>query len=113
MEVPSAGSTTISFEVRAQGQDGVNEVVDVSSGTTRTSPRFCIGSTGALPGRGIGEERFLSRRVKTNYNKTTLRSSTTGRFISSKKLEGKPSGTTVRSLATGRLFYGGSADINY
>ena len=48
-EVPSAGSTTESLEVRVKGQDGANEVVAPNSGQSRASPRFHIGSTGALP----------------------------------------------------------------
>ena len=41
-DLPSAEPTTESSEVRVKGQDGVNEVVDVNSGITRTSPRFHI-----------------------------------------------------------------------
>jgi hypothetical protein len=55
-EVPPADLTTETSEVRVKGQDGVNEVVAPNSGTTRTSPRFHIGSTGALLGHGIGDE---------------------------------------------------------
>jgi hypothetical protein len=45
----SAEPPTERSEVRVTGQDGVIEVVDVNSGNTRTSPRFHIGSTEALP----------------------------------------------------------------
>ena len=55
---PSAEPTTESSEVRVKGQDGVNVVVDDNSGQTRASPRFHIGSTGALPGFGLGMKDF-------------------------------------------------------
>ena len=81
-DAPSADSTTDVLEVRVKGQDGVNEVVDPTSGQTRSSPRFHIGSTGALPGRGIGDERFLGGRPRRpNNNRTSIRSALTGRFI--------------------------------
>ena len=86
-DIPSAEPTTDSLEVRVKGQDGVSEVVDPNSGQTRTSPRFHIGSTGALPGRGIGDERFLGGRPRRpNNNRTSLRSALTGRFISRRQL---------------------------
>jgi hypothetical protein len=84
--VPSAELTTETSEVRVKGQDGVNEVVDPNSGITRTSPRLHIGSTGALPGHGIGDERFLCRATRSNNNKTSIRSTVTGRFISTRSL---------------------------
>ena len=71
--VPSAELTTETSEVRVQGQNSVNEVVDVNSGITRTSPRFHIGSTGALPGHGIGDERSICRTTRSNNNKTLIR----------------------------------------
>ena len=74
-ELPSAETTTETLEVRVKGQDGVNEVVDPNSDQSRTSPRFHIGATGALPGRGIGDERFLGGRTRRpNNNRTSLRS---------------------------------------
>jgi hypothetical protein len=85
-EVPSADSTTETSEVRVTGQNGVNGVVDVNSGQTRSSPKFHIGSTEALSGRGIGDKRFLGGRFRSNINRTSLRSALTGRFISSKQL---------------------------
>jgi hypothetical protein len=71
-EVPPADLTTETSEVRVKGQNGVNEVVDVNSGNTRSSPRFHIGSTGALPGRGIGDEKFLGKKSRPNNNKTSI-----------------------------------------
>ena len=108
--IPSAEPTTESSAVRVEGQDGVNEVVDVNSGNTRTSPRFHIESTGALPGRGIGDERFLGGRIRTNNNRTSLRSALTGIFISSKRLTLQSPDTELRSVATGRSIHGGSAN---
>ena len=58
-DTPPAEPTTESLEVRVKRQNGASEVVDPNSGQTRTSPRFHIGSARALPGRGIGDERFL------------------------------------------------------
>jgi hypothetical protein len=110
LDVPSAESTTKSFEVRVKGQICVNEVVDVSSDNTRLSPRFYIGSTGVLPGRGIGDERFLGGRSRTNNNRTLIRSTSTGKFISSKQLTLQSPGTTIRSVTTGRFFHGGSVN---
>ena len=108
--LPSADPTTDTSEVRVTGQDGANEVVDVNSGHKRTSPRFHIGSTGALPGRGIGDERFLGGRTRSDINRTSLRSVLTGRFISSKLLTLHSPGTALRSVMTGRFIYGGSAN---
>ena len=86
-DAPSADSTTETLEVRVKGQNGVNEVVAPNSDQPRTSPRFHIGSTGALPGRRIGDERFLGGRTKRpNKNRTSLRSALTGRFISRRLL---------------------------
>ena len=78
--VPSAELTTETSEVRVKGLDGVNAVVDVNSGNTRSSLRFHIGSTGALPGRGIGDERLLGGRFRANNNRTLIkiRSTSTG-----------------------------------
>jgi hypothetical protein len=73
-DVPSAELTTETSEVRVKG----NEVVDVNSGNPRSLPRFYIGSTGALPRGGIGDERFLARRTRSNNNKTSIRSALTG-----------------------------------
>ena len=78
-DAPSTDSTTETLEVRVKGQDGDNEVVAPNS----DQPRFHIGSTGALPGRGIGDERFLGERTRRpNNNRISLRSTLTGRFIS-------------------------------
>ena len=86
-DTPSAEPTTDSLEVRVKGQNGVSEVVDPNSDPTRTSPRFHIGSTGALPGRGIGDERFLGGRPRRpNNNRTSLRLALMGRFISPRLL---------------------------
>jgi hypothetical protein len=111
-DLPSAEPTTESSEVRVKGQNGVNEVVAPNSGNTRTSPRFHIGSTGALPGHGIGDERFLCRTVRTNNNKTSIQSSTTGRFISSRNLTVQAPGTALRSVATGRFIHGSTANMS-
>ena len=82
-DAPDADSTTNTLEVRVKGQNGANEVVAPNSDQPRTSPRFHIGTTGALPGRGIGDERFLGGRTRRpNNNRTSLRSILTGRFIS-------------------------------
>jgi hypothetical protein len=92
------------------GQDGVNVVVDVNSDHNRSLPRFHIGSTGTLPRRGIGDERFLGGGSRSNNNRISLRSALTGRFISSKRLTLHSPGTALRSVATGRFIYGGSAN---
>jgi hypothetical protein len=108
--LPSAEPTTETSEVRVKGQDAVNVVVDDNSSQTRTSLRFHIGSTGALPERGIGDERFLGGRTRSNNNMTSLRSSLTGRFISSRSLTLHSPGTALWSVATGQFIYEGSAN---
>ena len=108
---PSAELTTENLEVRVKGQDGVNEVVDDNSGHTKSSPRFYIGSTGALPGRGIGDERFLGGRTRRpNNNRTSLRSALTGRFISPRLLTQHSPNTALRVIATAPFIHGGSAN---
>ena len=109
-DVPSADSTTDSLEVRVKGQDGVNEVVDPNSGLSRTLPRFHVGSTGALPGRGIGDERFLGGRTRRpNNNRISLRSALTGRFISRRLLNLNSPNTGLTMVATNPARFGGSA----
>ena len=82
-DAPDADSTTDALEVRVKGQNGDNEVVAPNSDQPRTSPRFHIGAAGSLPGRGIGDERFLGGRTRRpDNNRTSLRSTLTGRFIS-------------------------------
>jgi hypothetical protein len=111
-DLPSAELTTETTEVRVKGQDGVNEVVASDSGNRRTSPRFHIGSTGALPGHGIGNERFLCRTVRDNSNKTSIWSDSTGRFISSRSLPIQSPRTALRSMATGRFMQGATANMS-
>ena len=109
-DAPSADSTTDSLELRVKGQDGVNEVVDHNSGQPRTSPRLHIGSTGALPGRGIGDERFLGGRTRRpNNNRTSLRSALTGRFISRRLLNLNSPNTGLTLVATNPARFGRSA----
>ena len=109
-DLPSADSTTESSKVRVKGQDGVNAVVDDNSGQTRTSPRFHIGSTGALPDRGIGDERFLGGKTRSINKRNSFRSALTGRFISSRRLTLHSPGTALRSVATGQFIHGSSAN---
>ena len=107
----TAEPTTENLEVRVKGQNGVSEVVDPISGQTRTSPRFYVGSTGALPGRGIGDERFLGGSTRRpNNNRTLLRSALTGRFISPRLLTLHSSNTALRVVATAPFIHGGSAN---
>ena len=109
-DVPSADSTTDSLEVRVKDQNGANEVVDPNSGLSRTSPRFHIGATGALPGRGIGDERFLGGRTRRpNNHRTSLRSALTGRFISRRLLNLNSPNTGLTLVTTAPERYGGSA----
>ena len=110
-DIPSVEPTTESLKVRVKGQDGVCEVVDPNSGQTRTSPRFHIGSTGALPRRGIGDERFLGGRPRRpNNNRTSLRLALTGRFISPWLLTMHSPKAALRVVATAPSIYGGSAN---
>ena len=106
---PDADLTTNTLEVRVKGQDGVSEVVAPTSGHTRSSPRFHIGSTGALPGRGIGDERFLGRRPRRpNNNRTSIRSALTGRFISRRLLHLNSPNTGLTLVATNPERFGGT-----
>ena len=110
-DIPSAEPTTGTLEVRVKGQNGTSEVVDPNSGQTKTSPRFHIVSTGALPGRGVGDERFLGGRPRRpNNNRTSLRSALTGRFMSPRLLTMHSPNTALTLVATAPSIYGGSAN---
>ena len=109
-DTPSAEPTTETLEVRVKGQDGDNEVVAPNSDQPRTSPRFHIGAAGALPGRGIGDERFLGGRTRRpNNNRTSLRSALTRRFISRRLLHLNSPNTGLTLVATNPEKFGGSA----
>jgi hypothetical protein len=108
--LPSAEPTTETSEVRVKVQDGVSAVVDDNSGQTRTLPRFHIRSTGALPGRGIGDNRYLGGRTRSNNNRTSLQSALAGRFISSVRLTIHSPVTALRSVATDQFIDIGSAN---
>ena len=109
-DAPDADSTTNALEVRVKGQNGDNEVVALNSDQPRTLPRFHIGAAGALPGRGIGDERFLGGRTRRpNNNRTSLRSALTGRFISRRLLHPNSPNTGLTLVATNPERFGGTA----
>ena len=64
------------------------------------SPRFHIGSTSALPGRGVGPDKFFNGG---RGNRKPLRSGATGRFISAATEVNNENAITPRSETTGRF----------
>jgi hypothetical protein len=53
-----------------------------------------------------------TERVRINNNRKSLKSSITGRFVSSKKRDSDSTETATRSASTGRFIHRGSADTN-
>jgi hypothetical protein len=67
----------------------------------KRSPRFHLGSTTALPGRGIGADKFFNGG---RGNRKHLRSGATGRFIAAAPAGGTEGAANIlRSATTGRF----------